>query len=470
MQSMEFLAIAGAIGVIAIGWYLYFRRMDRKPDLPRSLESPEAAKTTSSSPQAVSVTSSGQPLVPPVEKETTAAPTVSYAFVDLETTGLDRENDRIIEICVCIVTPGASSHDAKNSLINPGRPLSPFITELTGITDEMLKDKEGEEALHEFFDFIGDHPVYAYNAEFDMGFLKAAAGRLGRSFNNQSVCVLERLRREHPDMRSYKLGDACDAFGIKVREDAHRAFGDVERTIFLWDAINRGKHPDSSAPRPDPNALEYGLYGHYTQEGALFYVWTARDGEPTSPNSDYVWSEYVSNHLQGRYEVRSIRSGLTRDHAIGLKDQFLSKHASTLVNRANPYRKPLRESQEHYERLKASSTDHRRKGKELESSDPQASIDHYIAALSELNTYAEIVIEEGLFGQFMQEMNRQSHGGEAIKILDRISLVLCKVKRFEEADAIAKEVFQKYPMASATKTSDAILKRIRRGLKVTQEA
>lgn len=397
----------------------------------------------------------------------TLTPPISYAFVDLETTGLDTENDRITEICVFIVTPGVSSHSGKSTLINPGRPLTPFITELTGITDDMLKDKGGEESLHEYFDFIGDRPVYAYHAPFDMGFLKAAASRLGRSFNNESKCILQRLRDEHPNLRSYKLGDACESFGISVDGDAHRAEGDVRRALALWNAINDGKQPSTVALKLDRNAPEYSVYGHYRNDGVIFYVWTARNGESTTPVDSSLWSLYVEKVLFGQYEIRCLSKDLSLDQAIDLKDQLLAKHANQVLNRVNQSRGINMEIYEQSRSLRDTCEQNKQKGKALELSDPSSSLAYYKAALHNLDQYSDLIFENGLFGQFTHECyGKAQDGSNAIKIADRMSLLLCKMQQHGEARAILDSVFEKFPDTADTKDAEIITKRILKAAKI----
>lgn len=456
-MKSDVIFIVVILAIVAVGWLTYSKRKPTETPSAQPNESHDTALIRQATQVAEGPTLSKKP-------ETARSP-LSCAFVDLETTGLDPQNDRIIEICVFVITEKATSHDGKGTLVNPGRPLTPFIIELTGITDEMLATVPGEECLHEYFDFIGDRPVYAYNAEFDMGFLKAAARRLGRPFNNHAVCIMERVKAEHPNLRSYKLGEVCKAFGLEIDAVGHRAEGDTRRAVFLWNAVNTGKQPDPSAVRLNRNAREYGVYGHYTQDGVLFYIWTARNGEPTAPDSDYVWSEYVEKRLRGQYDVRCLRGGVTFDDAIAIKDEILAEHATTLLNRVNPHRRVLEDRYLEYEKLRSSCTESRIKGKALEASEPAAALKHYQESLAALNTYVTIVFEEGHFGEVTQDLNRQAHGGEAVKILDRISLLLCKEKRYEEANEIAHQVFTAYPRAACSKAAATITKRIAKGVK-----
>jgi DNA polymerase III epsilon subunit family exonuclease len=104
----------------------------------------------------------------------------AFIFFDLETTGLDPRGDRIIEIAALRVAAGDKVADRFHRLIRIDRPVPPFITSITGITDDMLEDQEPiETALPRFIDFVEDLPLVAYNVSFDMGFLGAAARRRG---------------------------------------------------------------------------------------------------------------------------------------------------------------------------------------------------------------------------------------------------------------------------------------------------
>lgn len=316
--------------------------------------------------------------------------------------------------------------------------------------------------------FIGDRPVYAYHAPFDMGFLKAAASRLGRSFDNESKCILQRLRDEHPKLRSYKLGDACKAFDISVDSDAHRAEGDVRRALALWNAINNGKQPLPVAFKLDGNAADYSVYGHYRNDGVIFYVWTAKNGESTTPVDNSLWSLYVDKVLFGQYEIRCLSKNISLDQAIDLKDQLLAKHADQVLNRVNPSRGINMEIYEQSRSLRDTCEQNKQKGKELELSDPTSSLAYYKKALHNLDQYSGLIFENGLFGQFTHEYyGKAQDGSSAIKIADRITLILCKMQQHEEARAILYSVFKKFPDTAKTKGAEIIEKRI---LKASKKA
>jgi ATP-dependent DNA helicase DinG len=96
----------------------------------------------------------------------------SIIAFDLETTGLDPQTDTIIEIGA-VRFNGRRVEGEFNTLINPGRPIPPFITQLTGITDQMVREAPPIRAvLGELKEFLGDSPILGHNVRFDLSFIK----------------------------------------------------------------------------------------------------------------------------------------------------------------------------------------------------------------------------------------------------------------------------------------------------------
>ncbi|MEN8241440.1 MAG: 3'-5' exonuclease, partial [Chloroflexota bacterium] len=96
----------------------------------------------------------------------------SIVAIDLETTGLDSKTDTIIEIGA-IRFNNRRIEEEFSTLINPQRPISNFITRLTGITNLMVQNSPTiDEVLPELADFVGDLPILGHNVKFDVGFLR----------------------------------------------------------------------------------------------------------------------------------------------------------------------------------------------------------------------------------------------------------------------------------------------------------
>ena len=166
------------------------------------------------------------PIVRDADSQSLDTPIV---VLDFETTGLSHAMDRIIEVGAVKLADGQIV-DELSILCDPGIPLKPKISELTGITDLMLRGKETPaEGVQQLLDFIGDCPVAAHNAPFDMGMLQAECRRMGVSFHAPVIDTLTFSRRLYPGQKSHKLGAVCRLLGVSLK-NAHRAVHDAAAT------------------------------------------------------------------------------------------------------------------------------------------------------------------------------------------------------------------------------------------------
>ncbi|GGE25187.1 DNA polymerase III PolC-type [Marinithermofilum abyssi] len=162
----------------------------------------------------------------------------TYVVFDVETTGLSSVHDDIIELAAVKVKNGEII-DRFESFVNPHRPLTAQITELTGITDDMVADAPDlEDVLPRYLEFIGDSVLVAHNARFDMGFLQMACKKTGRKpVENPALDTLELARFLYPRMKNHRLNTLCKQFDIHL-EQHHRAIYDAEATGYLlWRMI-----------------------------------------------------------------------------------------------------------------------------------------------------------------------------------------------------------------------------------------
>lgn len=162
-----------------------------------------------------------------------------YVVIDIETSGLSQEKDRIIEIAALRVKDGEPVEEYQ-TLVNPGIEPERKITELTGITPEMLK-RDGiptREALEKLTAFVGNLPIVCHNVEFDCGFLINEAKRNGvKLFRNQSIDTLLLARRRVKGVKQYTLTTLCEHFGIDAT-GAHRALTDCHLTQKVLEKLN----------------------------------------------------------------------------------------------------------------------------------------------------------------------------------------------------------------------------------------
>ena len=151
-----------------------------------------------------------------------------YIIFDLETTGFSPTDDKIIEIGALKIENNEIV-DPFSTLIDPKVEIGLFVTDLTGITDEMLIGKPNiEEVLPKFLEFVGgsDTVVVGHNVTFDIGFIKS----LYSDFCNSYLDTLTLSRKLFPKMAHHRLKDMVKKFDISV-EKSHRALADCEATF-----------------------------------------------------------------------------------------------------------------------------------------------------------------------------------------------------------------------------------------------
>ena len=164
-----------------------------------------------------------------------------FVVFDLETTGLRSEQHEIIEIGAIRVNRDAEDHQTFQTLVRPKKRVPKKITEITGITNDMVQSDGIElvEALAEFRSFVGDLPLVAFNAEFDDAFLRAAcAATASYHFANETCCALKLARRAWPYRKSFRLSDIARDGNLSM-DDTHRALGDCRRTMIVFAAAAR---------------------------------------------------------------------------------------------------------------------------------------------------------------------------------------------------------------------------------------
>ena len=163
----------------------------------------------------------------------------TYCVLDLETTGFSASNDRITEIGIMKVQ-NKEVIDEFSVFVNPERHIPERVTNVTHITDEMVKDAETiDKVFPKMLEFLGDQDktvIVAHNANFDVGFLKQNAKRLGYDFDYSYLDTLSLAKDLFPEYKKYKLGKIAENLGIVV-ENAHRALDDVDTTVKVFNVM-----------------------------------------------------------------------------------------------------------------------------------------------------------------------------------------------------------------------------------------
>ena len=174
-------------------------------------------------------------MLPAVKGRTDAPINGRYIIFDLETTGLSAATERIIEIGAVKVENGEIS-ESFDLFVDPEKTITPEITRLTSITNEMVAGAPKEaDALEQFFRFCdGCDILVAHNADFDMGFLRAAIRRCGREEDPVQIDTLVMARAMYPELKKHKLDTIAERLGV-TQKHHHRADDDarVLAEIFL---------------------------------------------------------------------------------------------------------------------------------------------------------------------------------------------------------------------------------------------
>ena len=173
-------------------------------------------------------------LVPAVTGDSEMPFDGEYVVFDVETTGLSAASEKLTEIGAVRLSGGKIT-ETFGTFVNPERPIPRQITELTGITDEMVKDAPREkEAVERFLAFCGDAPLVAHNAPFDISFITAAATRHRFKFSPSYIDTVPMCRALLTELKNHKLNTVAAGLGIK-QQNHHRAEDDcrVLAEIFL---------------------------------------------------------------------------------------------------------------------------------------------------------------------------------------------------------------------------------------------
>ncbi|MFD7524015.1 ATP-dependent DNA helicase DinG [Paenibacillus chitinolyticus] len=158
---------------------------------------------------------------------------MKFAVLDFETTGTGPADD-IIQVGLVIIDDMEVT-DRYTSLVNPGISIPSSITELTGITDEMVEHApKVDDIMAEMYPLLFDCVLVAHHASFDLGFLQRALRKTGYpDFTGRVLDTIDMLRIVFPSLPTYQLGMVASAFGIE-HERPHQADSDADVTAEIW--------------------------------------------------------------------------------------------------------------------------------------------------------------------------------------------------------------------------------------------
>jgi len=156
-----------------------------------------------------------------------------YAVIDIETNGGSLRNAKITEIAIFLYD-GYKVVDSFVSLVNPETTIPPFITRLTGISEEMVADApKFYEIAKEVVKLTENAIFVAHSVSFDYNIIRSEFRKLGFDYKREQLCTVKLSRKLMPLQPSYSLGKLCDSLNIEIN-GRHRAGGDAEATVALF--------------------------------------------------------------------------------------------------------------------------------------------------------------------------------------------------------------------------------------------
>ncbi|MEY5145341.1 MAG: hypothetical protein RL745_710 [Actinomycetota bacterium] len=224
---------------------------------------------------------------PPAEP----TPRAPWVVLDTETTGLDAQSDRVIEVAAVTLDPDSLSElDHRQWLINPGVDTGP--SHVHGITNEMVADAPSfSDIAHELADYLNGKVLIAHNLRFDVGFLEAEFARSGESVSlGRGFCT-------YRDGTYCSLANALKAIDT-VNDGAHRALNDVRATSTLFRWLVEGRYPDAAAHSRSSSAWpQLSSVRHSPLELAFDQAVAHTEADGSSRRSR-AWSAYIDSWLR----------------------------------------------------------------------------------------------------------------------------------------------------------------------------
>jgi len=211
-----------------------------------------------------------------------------YTILDIETTGGKYNEEGITEIAIHKFD-GHTVVDKFISLVNPEKDIQPFVVNLTGINNKMLRTApKFHEVAKRIVEITEDSVLVAHNAQFDYRILRTEFRRLGYNFERKTLCTVDLSKNLLPDAESYSLGKLVRSLGIPMSE-RHRANGDAIATLKLFklllakdiektiikDVVREEAHGELSQRQLDiveQMPSEIGLYYMHDKKGDILFL------------------------------------------------------------------------------------------------------------------------------------------------------------------------------------------------------
>ena len=304
-----------------------------------------------------------------------------YAILDIETTGGKYNEEGITEIAI-YKFDGHEIVDQFASLVNPQKKIQPFVVQLTGINNRMLRSApKFHEVARRIVEITEGCILIAHNAKFDSRILSTEFRRLGYEYRRNTICTVQLSRQLLPDMPSYSLGNLTKSLGIPIK-DRHRAQGDAYATVNLFKIllnkdkdkkiiksyINTQEEQSQRATKllklVESLPTETGVYYMHDSEGRILHIGQSRNIRKRV-NQHFTSTTTKSKKLQK--EVAKVSYALTGslliarlkvdDDIKNIQPKYTRRSRKALL----PYHLVQQKDSEGYIRLKVEKTELRKR-------------------------------------------------------------------------------------------------------------
>ncbi len=281
-----------------------------------------------------------------------------YTIIDIETTGGNFNNGKITEVAIYL-------HDGKKvvdefvSLINPEQYIPAYITQLTGITNNMVEEAPRfYEVAKQIVEITKDNIFVAHNAAFDYGFIKAEFEALGYSFERETLCTVKLSRKLLPGYKSYSLGNICEKLGIS-NDARHRAAGDALATVSLFEILLKenggvllpysdnkffsvkGLNPKLDIDKIKELPQKTGVYYFYNEKADLIYIGKSKNIKQRVLT--HLGNPKAQKAIRLKQEVTDVDYELTGSELVALL-----KESAEIKQNKPIYNKAQRKNRFHY--------------------------------------------------------------------------------------------------------------------------
>ena len=274
---------------------------------------------------------------------------IVYAVIDIETNGGSLRNAKITEIAIFLFD-GDRIVDSFISLVNPETPIPPFITRLTGISEEMVVNApKFYEIAKQVVEITKGTVFVAHAVSFDFNIIRSEFRRLGFDFSREQLCTVKLSRKLMPLQPSYSLGNLCENLGIEIN-GRHRAGGDAEATVKLFEilldlddkrvtfgTVNTNRYafdnPNVSSELIESLPDETGVYYFYNTDKELIYVGKSTNIRKRVMN--HLLNTRTNKAISMRQEIADIDFSVTGSELVALlKESEEIKQKKPFYNRA----------------------------------------------------------------------------------------------------------------------------------------